>query len=378
MIGRWLVLCFVTLAGSCAMAAAKPPTEPPAGAVIAYAGFPAAGTKWVGRIVSQKGADSTATYTFSVLEEGIYQGKPVYRVSAGIDTLVYDKATGNTVADFRMGKEATAYSPHDGTLSWPLYVNKSWTASFAYHDHVNGMTVEPVKIEYRVAAYEDIVVSAGAWKAFRIESETPARNSFSTIWYAPDIKLIVKRVNETIIGHPLGQTKAVYEIIEYPAKDKTSLKSQTQTKLETGPRAEKPDVIVDAEKRKIGQASNAQGLANVVRTVPEGGNESVSTSLKEIFIVFDQPMSGSWNLNCSPAFYPDAPRGLRCTEGGTYWRDDRTFVVQITKGLKPNHRYSFGVNPSVGLENYELNRAFRGLGHTEPASPQRLFFTTGP
>ena len=239
MIGRWLVLCFVTLAGSCAMTASKPPAEPPAGAVIAHAGFPAAGTKWVGRIVSQIGADSTATYTFSVLEEGIYQGKPVYRVSAGIDTLVFDKATGNTVADFRMGKEATAYSPHDGTLSWPLYVDKSWTASYAYHDHVNGMTVEPVKIKHRVAAYEDVVVSAGAWKAFRIESETPDRNSFSTIWYAPDIKLIVKRVNETIIGHPWGKRRPCMKLLSTPLKIKHPCRAKHKLNLKraAGPRS---------------------------------------------------------------------------------------------------------------------------------------------
>jgi hypothetical protein len=200
------------------MAPLQAAEAPPGDAVIAEAGFPTAGTKWVARFVSRRTSDVTTTITHTVLDEGTHEGKPVYRVSAGLDTLLFDKTTANPIATLRNGKEVMALLPHDGTLSWPLYVGKSWTASYAYHDRLRGMSIDPVKIEYRVEAYEEVVVPAGSWKAFRIESETPARNSFSTIWYAPEIKLIVKRVNETITGHPFGQTKSVYQIIEYPAK----------------------------------------------------------------------------------------------------------------------------------------------------------------
>lgn len=244
------------LLGSSAMMASEPPAEPPPGAVKADLGFPAPGTKWVARIVPQSGATVTITYT--VLGEGTYEGKPVYRVSGGIDTLVYDKATGNTVAILRMGKEASAYSPHAGPFSWPLYVGKSWTASYTYHDSTRGMAVGPVKEEYRVAAYEDVVVPAGTWKAFRIESEAGG-NSFSTIWYAPEIKLIVKRVNETTIGHPLGATKSVYEIIEYPVKDKASLKSETQPTVGAGAKAERPEWKVGYEWRYAWKGPTGSG-----------------------------------------------------------------------------------------------------------------------
>ncbi len=48
-----------------------------------------------------------------------------------------------------------------------------------------------------VAAYEEITVPAGSFKAFRLES-TPAENSGvrKILWYAPEIQLYVKRVSE--------------------------------------------------------------------------------------------------------------------------------------------------------------------------------------
>ncbi|MSP37692.1 MAG: hypothetical protein EXR70_04295 [Deltaproteobacteria bacterium] len=134
----------------------------------------------------------------------------------------------------------------------------------------------------------------------------------------------------------------------------------------------------DNEKKKIGQAVPTGTPSKPVHTIPEDGSENVPASLTEIVVVFDQPMSNSWNFGCSPAFYPNAVAGRTCSEGGVYWRDNRTFVVPLTLGLKPNQRYSISVNPSVGLEKYDLTRAFRGLGQPKPVTPQRFFFTTGP
>ena len=254
--GKLLLLCLIAVLGSCAMMASEPPAEAPPGAVKADVGFPPPGTKWVARTMSQTGSSATITYT--VLEDGTYEGKPVHRVSGGIDTLVIDKATGNMVATLRMGKEATATLPHAGTFSWPLYVGKSWTASYTYRDNVRGMSMGPIKVDYRVAAYEDVTIPAGTWKAFRIESESGG-SSFSTSWYAPDIKLTVKMVSETTIGHSLGATKSVYEIIQYSAKDKASLKSETQPTPGTGPKAERPEWKVGYEWRFASKGPTGSG-----------------------------------------------------------------------------------------------------------------------
>ncbi len=187
-----------------------PETETPA--IKASYGFPPTGTKWLGRIVPPRGPTVTLTYT--VLEDGIYEGKPVHRVSAGPDTILYDKETGNLIASFRIGKEMTSTLPNDGMLNWPLYVGKEWTASYTYNNRLQGMSVGPLQMEIKITAYEDVTVPAGTWKAFRLESEA-FNNVTSTLWYAPEINLFIKKVTETQLGHPLGRSKTLFEVIEY-------------------------------------------------------------------------------------------------------------------------------------------------------------------
>jgi hypothetical protein len=223
---------------ACATTAAELPTETPSSAVKAEVGFPAVGTKWVGRIVPQNGPTVTLTYT--VIEDGVHESQPVHRVVAGTDTNMYDVATSNMIATLRLGKEVTSTAPHDGTFSWPLYVGKTWTATYTFNNRLQGMTVGPVHVEYRVTAYEDVTVPAGSWKAFKIESESGS-NAFSTIWYAPAVKLTVKRINETTIGHPMGRTKLLYEMIDYTPAEKQLPNAQVKAAIKTGIKAERPE-----------------------------------------------------------------------------------------------------------------------------------------
>ena len=191
--------------------------EPPPGTVRVEVEIPPTGTKWVSRTVDHTGATSTRTYT--VLEEASYEGKPVYRVSDGTDILIYDKATRNWVATVRDGQERFAASPNDGTFSSPVWVGKWWKASYTYYDRVRGRSWSPVEVTWKVEAYEDVEGPAGTFKAFRLQS-SPGRNNatLTSIWYAPEIKLIVKRVLERTAQHSLGYGKFVTELIEYPAK----------------------------------------------------------------------------------------------------------------------------------------------------------------
>jgi len=202
-----------------ARVAAEQTGEPPAGAIKADLGFPAPGTRWTARFISAKGVATTTTYT--VLDDGTHAGKPVHLRRGGRSTTVYDKGTANHVATLRNGEESESYTPHAGTFDWPLYVGKSWMANYVYRDLVRQATVAPVQREYRVETYEKVTVPAGTWDAFRITSMHVEGTSSSTIWYAPDLKLIVKRINETTARHSSGVTKTLYEITEYPAKAET-------------------------------------------------------------------------------------------------------------------------------------------------------------
>lgn len=189
-------------------------TEPPAGVIKAEMGFPSEGTKWVARAGIEGGP--TQTTTFAVIGQETYEGKPVWKVIGGLDTLLFDKDTANLIASLQGGNEIFAYSPHSGLFSWPLWVGKSWTATFTYDDRVRGTTIEGVREEYKAEAYEDITVPAGTWKAIKVHSQM-GRTS-TTIWYAPAIKLVVKRINETAADQSSGHTRFVYELIEYPVK----------------------------------------------------------------------------------------------------------------------------------------------------------------
>ena len=213
MLRKIFLCCCVTLALSYASLNAQQ-TEPPAGVIKADGGFPSEGTKWVARAGMEGGPAQTTTFTVVVQET--YEGKPVWKVIGGIDTLFFDKDTANLIASLQGGKDVFAYSPHSGLFLWPLWVGKSWTATFTYDDRVQGTKFEGFREEYTAQAYEDITVPAGTWKAFRIHSQT-GRTS-TTVWYAPDIKLIVKRSNETATDQSSGHTKFVYELVEYPVK----------------------------------------------------------------------------------------------------------------------------------------------------------------
>ncbi len=203
------LMALIIFLGGCATMS----TEPPEG-VRADAGFPSPGTKWVYQTVDQSGG--TAKLTYTALEEATYEGKPVYRMNDGSNTLIIDKATRNWVATVRDAKERLAASPSDQMFSFPISVGKSWAAKYNYHDRDRGLSFSDVTYSWSVAAYEEVKVPAGAFKAFRLEGNNPF--SSTTIWYAPELRLIVKRVDERGPTHYLGTGKATTELLEYPAK----------------------------------------------------------------------------------------------------------------------------------------------------------------
>ncbi|MBI4523601.1 MAG: protein kinase [Deltaproteobacteria bacterium] len=122
--------------------------------------------------------------------------------------------------------------------------------------------------------------------------------------------------------------------------------------------------------------TSLEDVPRVVRTIPEDGAINVPTSLKELVIIFDEPMKQSWNVGCYPSFFPDASTGKKCSRDGFGWRDNKTFVIYLRSGLKPNQDYSFTINPRVGRENFDVNISFRGVDQSEPVPQKRFFFRT--
>jgi hypothetical protein len=172
-----------------------------------------------------------------VIEEGTYGGRPVYRVTDGTDVLVFDKATTNYIARLRDGQAVHRITPHAGSYSWPLAVGKQWTASFRSEHLDVGRSFDPVESSWRVEAYEDITVPAGTFKAFRLQS-TPGRNEGEkyTVWYAPELKLGVRRILERIPAHFRGPGIFLHEVMEYrPAGSGVAAAPQPRTERAPSP-----------------------------------------------------------------------------------------------------------------------------------------------
>jgi hypothetical protein len=68
-----------------------------------------------------------------------------------------------------------------------------------------------------VAAYEDVTVPAGTFKAFRIDQTPIANESINSwTWYSPQVKLIVKRITERTPHHYLGAGRTTTELLSLP------------------------------------------------------------------------------------------------------------------------------------------------------------------
>ncbi len=85
------------------------------------------------------------------------------------------------------GVPVVRYSPPFPLFAWPLRVGRSWTYQGHLSNRLTGFD-GAVQESLRVEAFEEIVVRAGAVKAFRIEATT------STYWYSPEVRTIVRRI----------------------------------------------------------------------------------------------------------------------------------------------------------------------------------------
>ena len=132
-----------------------------------------------------------------MLSEGAAEAPPTFEGETWTLTTYLDARTGNTVADFDGDTLQTEYVPHDGLLSWPLEVGKTWTATYTEIDYDGtGEEVgsESVTAAHEVLAFEDVTTPAGSFMAYRIErtESSSGDTDTSTYFYDPDLRLIVK------------------------------------------------------------------------------------------------------------------------------------------------------------------------------------------
>ena len=98
---------------------------------------------------------------------------------------------------------------------WPLEVGKQWKTDVDFVP-TNGGTGN-LRLDARVVAYEEVVVPAGRFMAFKIEYDGFVRTGnfngrlSDTFWYAPAARADVKHVRA------VGNTDFTRELVKYPA-----------------------------------------------------------------------------------------------------------------------------------------------------------------
>jgi hypothetical protein len=99
----------------------------------------------------------------------------------------------------------------------------------------------------------------------------------------------------------------------------------------------------------------------VVKAVPDNGAADVDPAVREVRVVFDQPM------DTSMFSFVGGGESFPKTRGQPFWADDRTCVLPVA--LEPDHDYWLSVN-SDRFTN------FRNMSG-EPAAPYPIAFKTG-
>ena len=83
-----------------------------------------------------------------------------------------------------------------------MYVGHTWKSGFKVVNHANNRTVT-VNADYVVEAFEDVTVSAGTFKAYRVRM-TNDQGDDNTWWLSPDNGLFIKQRLVRTANSPSG------------------------------------------------------------------------------------------------------------------------------------------------------------------------------
>jgi hypothetical protein len=175
------------------------------------------------------------------------------------------------IALFRKGRFFGEFDPAP-RVSWPLEVGKRGVTGGVWRSE-NNIAGVPSQFFWEVAAYEDVLTVAGTFKAFRIDFHFNQRPNVSGamysrrlhMWYAPEVKQIVKFTDES------SSRWYDFEVVSVTRPTVEPLRIALD-----GPRDQ---LEVDAgDVRLDGKVTSAKGVARVsvtvngeARAVPRGG-----------------------------------------------------------------------------------------------------------
>lgn len=190
----------------------------PAQSAIVDAPYLRPGSSWTYK-VEESTWNAPATVTLTFMKDDVYKNAGVLAFANGSETILYDRDL-NFVAVASDGRILREASPSLRSYDFPFHVGKEWRSVFTFQDNQKGLSWTPVEVFWRVKEYDEIAVPAGKFRAFLIESE-PSTNwgiRKEQVWYAPEVKQMVKRVRERTSAHYEGKGKDTWELVQYTLK----------------------------------------------------------------------------------------------------------------------------------------------------------------
>lgn len=208
---RRLVLVAALAAALLAAGCATPPPQ-----VDSYTP-PPLGSTWAYR-VTESGSYGTGNRQLVLrMGEATWEGRKVLSFQNPNQHMLQDERLALLAILSPAGELQMRYDPPIG-WQWPLVVGKSWS-----QDHVLTLVAAggrriPFKADWTVQAYEDVMVPAGTFKAWRLVYQ----DSFSetqTIWFVPGtMGIFVKRLYERPASFPQGGAGTrLLELVRVPS-----------------------------------------------------------------------------------------------------------------------------------------------------------------
>jgi len=190
---------------------------PPLSAIV-DAPYLRPGSSWTYK-VEDTALKAPATLTLTFDKDDIYKGIGVQVFRSPDETNLFDRSL-NWVATLQGGRVVREASPSLRMFQFPFYVGKEWRAVFAFYDYSRALSWIPVETSWRVVEYDQVKVPAGQFRAFYLVGTAGTNWGIKEeqIWYAPEVKQVVKREVERTAAHYQGKGHESWELIQFILK----------------------------------------------------------------------------------------------------------------------------------------------------------------
>ena len=167
------------------------------------------GSSWVSSRTDSGSFGSAKVNITTKVGEQTWQGKQMVAFETPESTtLTY--ASGDLLGYFKGGTPLVTFDPPIG-LAWPLEVGKSQNTSRRMTIHASKQVVS---FEYaqKIEAYEEVTVSAGTFKSFKISTSDTIGNE-TVHWYSPELGIFVKTISIRTAKHAAGPGRRDVEVV---------------------------------------------------------------------------------------------------------------------------------------------------------------------